>query len=326
MISKKVNISKSSVSLILRDSVQKKRSIIKPQKIGRPKKLTDRDRRKLIRTINTIRNEDTNFTVQRLLAQSGPSSCEISYHTIYREVKAAGFNFLPVRKKGVVTNGDRSKKAFARECKKLLSTSPNFFTRSIAFYLDGVSFVHKTRPLSNALAPRGRVWRKRSEGIQVTAKGSKSLAGGTRLHLLVAISYKQGVVMVEEYKKMTGKYSWFVRNKFLVLFCFRVSVDENGSLWTMIHARKAIEKECCELVCIPARSLDLNPIENMFHTAKIELERQVIDSQIVRETLQEFKSRVIKTLHNISVDHVDYIITTMPKRINAVLQRNGYRL
>ena len=163
MIAKKANISKSSVSLILRDSVQKKRSIIKPKKIGRPKKLTDRDRRKLIRTINTIRNKDTNFTVQRLLAQSGPLSCEISYRTIYREVKAAGFHFLPVRKKGVVTNGDRSKKAFARECKKLLSTSPNFFTRSIAFYLDGVSFVHKTRPLSNALAPRGRVWRKRSE-------------------------------------------------------------------------------------------------------------------------------------------------------------------
>ena len=80
------------------------------------------------------------------------------------------------------------------------------------------------------------------------------------------------------------------------LFCSRVSVDENGSLWTMIHlnelsvaARKAIEKEWCELFCIPARSPDLNPIENMFHIAKKEIERQVIDSHIVRETWQEFK-------------------------------------
>ena len=63
------------------------------------------------------------------------------------------------------------------------------------------------------------MWRKRSEGLQVTAKGSKSLAGGKRLHLLVAISYKQEAVMVEEYEKMTGKYfAWFVRNKFPVLF------------------------------------------------------------------------------------------------------------
>ena len=46
--------------------------------------------------------------------------------------------------------------------------------------------------------------------------------------------------MVEEYEKMTGRYSWFVRNKFLVLFCSRVSVDENGSLWTMIHLNEAL--------------------------------------------------------------------------------------
>ena len=96
--------------------------------------------------MNTIRNEHPNFTVhdQRLVDQSGLLSREISYRTIYREVKAADFNFLPARKKRVVTNRDRRKrKAVARECKKLLSTSPNFFTRSIAFYLDGVSFVHK---------------------------------------------------------------------------------------------------------------------------------------------------------------------------------------
>ena len=102
-------------------------------------------------------------------------------------------------------------------------------------------------------------------------------------------------------------------------------IMDNDPSQRSVAARKAIEKECCELVCIPARSLDLNSIENMFHMAKKELERQVIDSQIVRETLQEFKSRVIKTLHNIPVDYVDSIITSMPKRINAVLQRNGYR-
>ena len=100
---------------------------------------------------------------------------------------------------------------------------------------------------------------------------------------------------------------------------------DNDPSQRSVAARKAIEKECCELFCIPARSPDLNPIENMFHIAKKGLERQVIDSQIVRETWQEFKSRVIKTLHNILVDYVDNIITSVPKRINAVLQRNGYR-
>ena len=143
----------------------------------------------------------------------------------------------------------------------------------LQFYLDGVSFVHKTRPLSDALAPRGRVWRKRSEGLQVTVKGSKSLAGGKRLHLLVAISYKQGVVMVQEYEKMPGRYfAWFVPSKFPVQFLRKrerkwFTMDNDPSQQS-VAARKAIEKECCELFCIPARSSDLNPIENMFHIAK----------------------------------------------------------
>ena len=75
------------------------------------------------------------------------------------------------------------------------------------------------QPLSDALAPKGRVWWKRAEGSEVTAKGSKNLAGGKRLHLLVAISHNKGVVLVEEYEKMTGTYfAWFVRNQFRPIF------------------------------------------------------------------------------------------------------------
>ena len=104
--------------------------------------------------------------------------------------------------------------------------------------------------------------------------------------------------MVEEYEKMTGRYfAWFVRNKFPLLFSRKRGrkwfIMDNDPSQRSVAARKAIEKECCELFCIPARSPDLNPIENMFHIAKKGLERQVIDSQIVRETWQEFKSRGI---------------------------------
>ena len=96
------------------------------------------------------------------------------------------------------------------------------------------------------------MWRKRSEGLQVTAKESKSLAGGKRLHLLVAISYKQEAVMVEEYENMTGKYfAWFVRNKFPVLFLRKRGrkwfIIDNDPSQRSVAARKAIEKECCEL-------------------------------------------------------------------------------
>ena len=82
-----------------------------------------------------------------------------------------------------------------------------------------MSFVYKTQPLRDALAPKGRVWRKRTEGLQVTAKGSKNLAGGKRLHILVATSHNKGVLVVQEYEKMTGAhFARFVRDKFPVLF------------------------------------------------------------------------------------------------------------
>ena len=98
---------------------------------------------------------------------------------------------------------------------------------------------------------------------------------------------------------MTGRYfAWFVRKKFPVLFSRKCErkwfIMNNDPSQRSLAARK---RECCELFCIPARSPDLNTIENMFHIAKKGLERPVIASQIVRETWQEFKSRIIKTLH-----------------------------
>jgi hypothetical protein len=95
-----------------------------------------------------------------LVAHSRLLSPHISYRTSYREEKAAGFDYLPARKKGVLTSRDRrGRKAFAQQCKKILSTKPGFFWRNIGFYSDGISSVYKAQPLSDALAPRGRVWR-----------------------------------------------------------------------------------------------------------------------------------------------------------------------
>jgi hypothetical protein len=75
-------------------------------------------------------------------------------------VKAAGFDYLPARKKGVLTSRDSTvRKAFAQQCKKILSTKPGLFWRNIGFYSDGISSVYKTQSFSDALAPRRRVWR-----------------------------------------------------------------------------------------------------------------------------------------------------------------------
>ena len=42
----------------------------------------------------------------------------------------------------------------------------------------------------------------RRPGLKLTAKGSKDLAGGRRLHVLVAVAYKNGVILAVPFENM----------------------------------------------------------------------------------------------------------------------------
>ena len=61
------------------------------------------------------------------------------------------------------------------------------------------------RPPYTLLAPPVE-WRRKSEGLQVTSKGSKDLGGGKRLHLMEAIAYGKGVMLKEPYEKLDGNF------------------------------------------------------------------------------------------------------------------------
>ena len=44
-----------------------------------------------------------------------------------------------------------------------------------------------------------------------------------------------------------------------------------------------------------------------------------------RETFEQFKNRVINTFHSISVETVNNLIRSMPKRIDMVIRNEGKR-
>ena len=65
------------------------------------------------------------------------------------------------------------------------------------------------------------------------AKGSKNLAGGRRLHLIVAIVYGKGVVLKEAYEKRNGRFfTQFIQEHFNDLG--QKGTENDFSLWTMI--------------------------------------------------------------------------------------------
>ena len=196
--------------------------------------------------------------------------------------------------------------------------------------MDGVSFIFKRKPNYDASVPKGKIWRKRSEGLRLTSKGSKNLPEGKRLHFLVAISFNRGVVLAKDYERMNGKYfSDFVRSDLIELFSpggqQKWFVMDNDPSQRSKAARKAINDSGATLFEIPPRSPDLNPIENLFHIVKKKLDRQAIVEGIEHETWTDFKARVHKTITEIPVSVINNLLLSRPKRIEAVIKCKGLR-
>ena len=114
---------------------------------------------------------------------------------------------MQARKKGFLKKIDlKNRRVFARKMKNEFPR--HVWTNDIAFYLDETAFAYKRNPLDQALAPKGRVRRKRSEGLAPgsTAKGRKTGTGGRMVKLMVAISFDKGVVICKAYEKLDGCY------------------------------------------------------------------------------------------------------------------------
>ena len=302
-------------------------------KVGRPAILDDCDKRRLERAVKKLRSTNPNFSVMDIVQVSGIDTNRASYRTFVRNVKKLGYAFYKSRKKGVMTEKDfQKRRMFARSNSK---KGIEYWTRDIAFYLDGVSFVYKGNPLRDVVKPKSRIWRKRQEGLQITTKGSKDLADGRRLHLIVAMAYGRGVICTEPYERMSGEYfARFIRRNFPILFEItgknevepKLFVMDNDPSQTSAKAKCALSHAKCKMVQIPARSPDLNPIENVFHIVRRQLEAEVKQNTITTETWDEFVCRIKRNLWSIPKDYIDKTIASMPNRINLIVKAKGRRI
>ena len=91
-------------------------------------------------------------------------------------------------------------------------------------------------------------------------------------------------------------------------------------------AREAWKALGATLLKIPPRSPDLNPIENIFHLATRELNKETVDKKISRETFEQFSFRVKRTLRNIPVDVINKTIESVSKRLPKIVASDGQRL
>ena len=86
----------------------------------------------------------------------GLKMSEVSCRTVQRFLHSNGYHYLNSRKKGVLLNTDFKRRfKFAKAIRK--DYNKNVWMEKSAFYLDGVSFIHKYNPYDQAHAPKGKI-------------------------------------------------------------------------------------------------------------------------------------------------------------------------
>lgn len=305
------------------------------RKPGRKPLLNERHKRMLMRTIKKMRMKNVNFTTRSLLREAGIDQSMANRRTFTRYLNRMGYFFMQSRKKGLLTEKDKKLRLqYAKTMKAVLKQWPEYYTKHISFYLDGVSFVHKYNPMRDANKPKARVWRMKGEGLTITAKGSKDQAGGRRLHLMVAVAHRKGVVLCQPYEKLNAAFfAGFIKDHFNLTFAkagpkanqSRIFVMDNDPSQTSMMSMAAIHQIEAQFHRLPSRSQDLNPPENVFHVVKDKLEKEAISLNIEHETFEQFKERVLRCFQSIDPLFIDKTIASLPNRIDSIIQLKGGR-
>ena len=329
-ISQECNISVSSAYRIVNGQ-----HLTKPKcrrRPGRPRKINDAMERYIIRTVKKLRLSEGSFSIPRLM-----QACALRQHTICRRtvlnvLHRNGYKFRQSRKKGLISIEDMKKRVLF--AKKMLKRPANFWCEDVAFYLDGVSFAHKTNPLDQAKAPKSRIYRKKGEGLSFgcTSKGRKEGTGGQYARFIVAISHGRGVISCEPYEKMSGAFfASFIEKHFPNMF--RVANKESDLFLqdgdpsqNSAAARDAMKKVHAQLLAIPPRSPDINPIENFFHVVSEKLRQDAILHQYTYESFATFQARVIRTMESVPQEIINKTIASLSNRLLQIIACRGERV
>ena len=118
----------------------------------RPRKISPRDKRLILRQIRILREQYGFFTIKRLGDSAGVRK-NVSDETMTRVLHGAAYRFLHSRKKGLLKkNNLKKRRKFAHKVAKMLSDK--FWEEGISFYDDAAGFQHKYNPYDEAQSIR----------------------------------------------------------------------------------------------------------------------------------------------------------------------------
>lgn len=157
--------------------------------------------------------------------------------------------------------------------------------------------------------------------------------GAVNANFMVGMCYRRGVILCDQYYgTITGeKMKKIINNSIAPALENSVAprarriLQDGCPRQNSRAALRAFHDQHINVFKIPARSPDLNGIENLFHTVKKRLRQQALDDRIEHETFNEFSNRVKKMLMEFPANEIDKIIDSMGKRVDDILKTGGYR-
>ena len=100
-------------------------------------------------------------------------------------------------------------------------------------------------------------------------------------------------------------------------------LQDNDPSQNSAKAKEALNNIGAEVVTLPARSPDLNPIDNFFHNVKRKLRQDALDNRIVNEDLIAFKHRIVRTMSTYDIGIIDKTISSMYNRLSTMTINRG---
>ena len=210
------------------------------------------------------------------------------------------------------------------------------WTERISFYLNGVSYQHKYNPFDEAKSVKSMTWRQRSEALEplCTAKGSHTKGSGRIAHFIVAISFNKGVILCEQYfGKISGEmFADFIHKH--LKEGFRKSNNPKDKLFVYDgdpsesnrKVNNAMYKVDAKKFSIPARSPNMNPIENVFNYVRTKLHEEFLNRDITFESFKEYSACVKKASLSVPVEYDNKTTESMDNRLSMVVKKGSKRI
>ena len=227
--------SKSNIYLHAKEPMHTVQNDRRLENKGRPRLLTEREKRNLIQGIHALRRSVGSFSICRLKLEAKIDK-QISDYTVRRLLNRERYKYKQSRKKGLVSQNDlKLRLQFARKVKRLFQDT--VWTDGISFYLDGTSFSHKKNPCDQARSTKSMTWKKRKERLSLnrTARAAKVGCRGKMAHFIVAIAYNRRVVLCEQYHE---PFTWVMHCKLY-----------KDSLWRYIFKYAESKPQTISTVC-----------------------------------------------------------------------------